>query len=778
MKDSKLIQKCLAAVAVIIAAMSFSTQTVIAQPAANAEKVAVLITGWGTSAGYNFEYAWNSHYWCRVGDKTEYEGQPCKIGHVGEFPYQLHLGLVPYALHTETAGWERSYDNSGIYKLVDGVYESVYPGHPSLTPDEVPAGAPIIPAKEVVNPMTGALYYPLDPRTGEDYLEGWYQIGIGSSSAPYPNGLGDLYEKGPLSFIWRVGLLGGPTELPEAYMQSPYAQAIMDATKRMLDESFGDAIDVRFGQYNSITGYTEHEQAVAQSFASEGYRKMVVARETTDNNHYANNFLSGNYVKEALCEIGVLDETEIYQTRQVGRTPEFNTMNVMNLRPYIEAYPEGSTIGFIYITRGLPWGSVPGSSAMGTQHPWHLEVYHENAYLNYLSWKKAIQKAYGNRYNLVFTKGGVESDLLTENFYAYALYTGDKLGGHFHSIREVLQSAKADGIDKLILAPCHWFYDDFDNLCDMRLQNNIPLVPKEKTAAGRFDLTYCEDVEGNEVDCGGESAVAEVTVAPSYSNLPEEFATSYYVVLRGTLERFGLYPDGINMETGVSQMVTKRDGGTLEVTSPESAIQGARIAIPADPYPAQPEEFTPQSAIPINDPRDTNDCLWEDTVITIGQQLNQPEMEGIDPAGPAVHFGPYRTFFNRDVSISIPYDGAASAGKEVKPYIYNDLTSSWDALEAESVENGLVTFRTQVLGLFRAGGTSRCLMVNLYGEDAQVILRMRNFRDHILNTSPAGRELIRLYYELSPVIVKAMASDKGFKAAVRLMADGVASLMQ
>jgi hypothetical protein len=561
-------------------------------------------------------------------------------------------------------------------------------------------------------------------------------------------------------------------------MQSPYAQAIMDATKQVLDETFGDDIDVRFGQYNSITGYTEHEQKVAQAFASEGFRKMLIARETTDNNHYANNFLSGNYVKEALCESGVLDETEIYQTRQVGRTPEFNAMNVTNLRPYIEAYPEGSTIGFIYITRGLPWGSVPGSSAMSTQHPWHLEVYHENAYLNYLSWKKAIQKAYRDRYNLVFTKGGVESDLLTENFYAYALYTGDKLGGHFRSIREVLQAAKADGIDKLILASCHWFYDDFDNLCDMRFQNNIPLVPKEDTAAGIFDLTYCEDVEGNEAGCGSEAAVAEVTVAPSYSLMPEEFATSYYVVLRGTLERFGLYPDGITIESGVSQLVTKRDGGTLEVTSPESAIQGAGIAIPADPYPARPEAFAPQDAIPINDPRDTNDCLWEDTVIAIGQQLNPPEMGDIEAAGPAVHIGPYRTFFNRDVSISIPYDAAAAAGKDVKPYIYNDLTKSWDELEADSVKNGLVTFRTQVLGLFQAGGTSRCLMVRLYGEKAPVVVQLRNFRDHILSTSPAGREFIRLYYEVSPVIVRAMSSDKGFKTAVRLMADGVAALVK
>jgi len=68
-------------------------------------------------------------------------------------------------------------------------------------------------------------------------------------------------------------------------------------------------------------------------------RKMLLARETTDHNRYANEFFTGNYIKERLCEIGVLDEMEIYQTRQVGRTPEFNAMNVMNLREHIEAYP-------------------------------------------------------------------------------------------------------------------------------------------------------------------------------------------------------------------------------------------------------------------------------------------------------------------------------------------------------------------------------------------------------------------------------------------------------
>ena len=53
--------------------------------AAAGDKIGVLITEWGTPARYIFEYSWDNNYWCRVGDLTEYEGQPCKIGHVGKF---------------------------------------------------------------------------------------------------------------------------------------------------------------------------------------------------------------------------------------------------------------------------------------------------------------------------------------------------------------------------------------------------------------------------------------------------------------------------------------------------------------------------------------------------------------------------------------------------------------------------------------------------------------------------------------------------------------------
>ena len=76
----------------------------------------------------------------------------------------------------------------------------------------------------------------------------------------------------------------------------------------------------------------------------------------------------------------------------------------------------------------------------------------------------------------------------------------------------------------------------------MKEINDLPLTPKADLEVVVFEMIHCEDAEGNQVECSSAESVAEITVAPSYSLLAEEFATAYYVVLRGTLERFGLFP--------------------------------------------------------------------------------------------------------------------------------------------------------------------------------------------------------------------------------------------
>jgi hypothetical protein len=673
------------------------------------DKVAVLITTWGMPAGYSFEYSWFSSQYSRCGDVTEQENQPCKFGHVGQLPYQAHFNMIPYVVCNKTPGFENSYDNSGIYILADGVYVSPNPDIPDVLPADIPAGVPVTPLSEMTD-FSGAKPFAPDPRTGEDYLDGWYKIGANDNdSTRFANGFSDLAEQGTAYFTRYVGMIAGPTELPAAHQQDPFNKLMEDNTTQMLEAAFGENIDVRYGYYGEVPGYSKLAWDVAEEFANEGFTRMLLARETTDHNNYANHFFTGNYVRERLCEIGKLEDTEIFQSYQVGRTPEFNAMNVLNMKRFIEAYPEGSTIAIIYATRGLPWGQYENSGPYSTGHPWSKEVYFENAYLNYLSWKKAVQDAYGDKYTLVFTKGKVESNRREDNLFTFGLSTEPDLlglaGEHvFYGIRDAIEFAVKDGIDKILVFPCHWNYDNFDTIFRMKELNNLPLTPKDDLRAGKYELTHCEDAAGNQVDCGSAESVAEITVGPSYSHLAKEFATAYYVMLRGALERFGLYPKDEKIIPAISRHVTKLEGGKLRALNPFNPVFRSSIAVPADPYPNKPEEFSHDNATAVNDPADTNECLWEDMKLSIAWRQNPPAMQaGVKAAGPAVHFGPYRTIFNRDVTVRIPYRFFAALGKEVQPYIYNHTTGQWDALQAEKVAGGMVEFKTQVLGLFRAG---------------------------------------------------------------------------
>jgi hypothetical protein len=64
------------------------------------------------------------------------------------------------------------------------------------------------------------------------------------------------------------------------------------------------------------------------------------------------------------------------------------------------------------------------------------------------------------------------------------------------------------------------------------------------------------------------------------------------------------------------------------------------------------------------------------------------------------------------------------------------------------------------------------------GEHSEEVKLLRYFRDNVLSQTPEGQELIRLYYQWSPVIVKAMEGDEKFKEEVKEMIDGVLELIE
>jgi hypothetical protein len=64
-----------------------------------------------------------------------------------------------------------------------------------------------------------------------------------------------------------------------------------------------------------------------------------------------------------------------------------------------------------------------------------------------------------------------------------------------------------------------------------------------------------------------------------------------------------------------------------------------------------------------------------------------------------------------------------------------------------------------------------CPAVEIYGEGSQEVAMLRTIRDQVLRTSPEGRELVRMYYQLSPMVVQAIKADPAFKAELKELAD-------
>ena len=71
-----------------------------------------------------------------------------------------------------------------------------------------------------------------------------------------------------------------------------------------------------------------------------------------------------------------------------------------------------------------------------------------------------------------------------------------------------------------------------------------------------------------------------------------------------------------------------------------------------------------------------------------------------------------------------------------------------------------------------------CSAEKIYGEDSKEVELLRHIRDNVLSKTPEGREIIKLYYQWSPAIVKVMEEDEEFRAQVKEMIDGVLLLIE
>ncbi len=75
-------------------------------------------------------------------------------------------------------------------------------------------------------------------------------------------------------------------------------------------------------------------------------------------------------------------------------------------------------------------------------------------------------------------------------------------------------------------------------------------------------------------------------------------------------------------------------------------------------------------------------------------------------------------------------------------------------------------------------GGGRCPSESIYGEHSEEAETLRCVRDNILSHTPEGEEIIKLYYQWSPVVVKAMEEDEEFKEDVKGVVDEILGMVE
>ena len=73
--------------------------------------------------------------------------------------------------------------------------------------------------------------------------------------------------------------------------------------------------------------------------------------------------------------------------------------------------------------------------------------------------------------------------------------------------------------------------------------------------------------------------------------------------------------------------------------------------------------------------------------------------------------------------------------------------------------------------------TGTCASESIYGEHSEEVEMLRYVRDNVLSNTPEGRELIGLYYEWSPIIVKAIENDPQLKEEIKEIVDNLIGLI-
>jgi len=105
-----------------------------------------------------------------------------------------------------------------------------------------------------------------------------------------------------------------------------------------------------------------------------------------------------------------------------------------------------------------------------------------------------------------------------------------------------------------------------------------------------------------------------------------------------------------------------------------------------------------------------------------------------------------------------------------------DEDGTGDACEDASATTSTTTTPTTTTNLTTTTTTAEedvCPIEQIYGENSEETATLRYFRNNVLSITPEGQEIISLYYQWSPLIVKTMEKDEVFKRELKALIDGI-----
>ena len=709
----------------------------------NNEKVAVVVTDWGQPEGFSESYYQGIAQRSRIGVQSLSKNQNCTENFVGEYPYRSSMGSYPHVSSFLTEGFEEYYDNSGMYRFEANkeLYINVLDETVTLTKQDAEQYERI----KVTGSGDGygrRNILTVDPRNGVDPLPNYYKIFA-------PNGIQDVREQ-DVVFYRRINKLLGAEK--DTTGMHPMTDFMENYLTEFMNAYFGNQVKIRFGMYEKNSGYSARHDDVAWAMARwGGFKNMLLTRETTDHNFYANHFMTRNKVSYKLCNSGLDNRVDLKQIRQVGRTPEYNLMLLRNMERYLNDFPVNEEISLLYATYGLPWPGRDPQGPLGAPHPWIKEVYHENAFNNYLSFKRYVEAYYdqknGGRWNINFNRsdGSGSKDSRTRSLYGYSRFPSSIFGHpenelRFETIRDQLQQAiKNEGKKNIIIVPSHWYYNGQDTSLKIRELNMLPLNTIEEMNQGIFDISWCEKYENDgsltqllDQGLNCPDGYSRITLMETFDEVREDFNMGYAQRIRGGIEQFGLLPD-LGIEVLANGPVSYLNGGVIEIIN--GKLKGAKLSVRKDPHPGAPESYTYESSYrhensrnpnteanairPFNEFKTYDDHLvsaWFDFNAMIGtQKMSRPKK--IMPKLPnaisdSIYFGPYRTLFNSPATITIPIAiNEFSSSNQIQAYIFNDLSQTFDPIFSTpggqditiNIDKKTASFDTQVLGIFAIG---------------------------------------------------------------------------